>query len=169
MLRALEDVKICGVSKILDTASRVVSNIFDMMSFREKRAWISFVSLLVVCVFYMWNFARVMAGWARPGVAFRASLWAIIIFVIADVMLHIALRLESPQDSRTPKDEREQLIDMKASQIAFPVLMIGALAAVGMIHVTTKGWVIAHAVLLAVGVAATVRFGGQVLYYRRGV
>src|SRR5262245_20688121 len=133
------------MSKILDTALRGVSNIFDIMSFREKSAWISFVSLLIVCVFYLWNFARVMAGWAPPGVAFRASLWAIIVFVVADVLLHIVLRLQSPADARTPKDERERLIDMKASQLAFPVLMIGALGTVGMMHVTTKGWVISHA------------------------
>ena len=49
------------------------------------------------------------------------------------------------------------------------MLLAGALASVGLMHVTRSGWVIAQHVFLAVMVAGLVKFGGQIFYFRRGV
>ena len=46
----------------------------------------------------------------------------------------MAVAIQSPREARTPKDERERLIDMKAARLAFPVLLVGAFAAIGALH-----------------------------------
>jgi hypothetical protein len=58
---------------------------------------------------------------------------------------------------------------MRATRLAFQVLVGGALAGVGTIHLTSSLWVVSQVVLFAVVVAELVRFGGQIVYFRRGV
>ena len=47
--------------------------------------------------------------------------------------------------------------------------MLGALGCVWLMHYTRSAWAIGQHVLMAVVVAELVRFGGQILHYRRGV
>ena len=64
-------------------------------------------------------------------------------------------------------DERERLIDMRATRVAFYVLLVGAMASVGMVHLTSRAWVVQQVVLVAIVLAELVRFGGQILLFRR--
>jgi hypothetical protein len=138
------------------------------MSFREKSVWISFVSIAVVFAAYFWNVARVLAGQVEARAVYLVSIGLLAAFVVLEIVLHLALALQAPDQARAPRDERERLIDMKATRVAFQVLVIGALAGVGLLHVTSSTWVMAQAVLLAIVVAELVRFGGQILFFRRG-
>jgi hypothetical protein len=61
-----------------------------------------------------------------------------------EVVLHVATALQSPRATRTPKDERERLIDLKATRLAFPVVLVGAFAAMGTMHLDAGRWVMAH-------------------------
>jgi hypothetical protein len=83
------------------------------------------------------------------------------------VVLRVAIRLQAPSEARKPRDEREQLIEMRATRVAFPVLVVGALAGVGMMHLTRSAFMVAQYVLLAIVVAELVKFGGEILYYRQ--
>ncbi len=139
------------------------------MSFREKSAWISFVTILLVFGAYFWNVRQVLAGNAEFGTAFEVEIGLIVAFVLIEIVLHIALAMQAPSEARAPRDEREQLIEMRATRVAFQVLVIGALACVGLMHLTRSAWAIGQHVLLAVVVAQLVRFGGQIVYFRRGV
>ena len=79
------------------------------MSFREKSAWISLVSLVVVFGAYFSYIGLVLAGLARN--RFALFLVMVAVFILAEVVLHLVIATESPRDARTPKDEREQLIE----------------------------------------------------------
>lgn len=136
------------------------------MSFREKSAWISFVSILLVFVPYFWNVARVVHGWGT--FPFTLAVGFLAAFVLIEIGAHAALALRAPAEARTPKDERERLIEMKATQVAFQVLVLGALTGVGAMHLTNSVWVMGQAVLLAIVVAELVKFGGQILHFRQG-
>ena len=138
------------------------------MSFREKSAWISFVTILVVFGIYFWHSVRVLTGSVEFSAVFRVEVGLIAAFVVLEVVLHIALTLQAPNEAWTPRDERERLTDMRATRVAFQVLVVGALAGVG-IHLTSSVWVVSQVVLFAVVVAELVRFGGQIVYFRRGV
>ena len=139
------------------------------MSFREKSSWISFVSILLIFGAYFWNIARIVGGEvsARQGSVISISLIAA--FVVVELVLHIAVAVQSPKEARAPKDELERLIELKATKVAFQVLVVGALAGVGMIHITKSAWVVGQHVLLAIVFAELVKFGVQILYFRRGV
>jgi len=137
------------------------------MSFREKSAWISFVTILLVFVPFFWNSYRQFQGavTGREGVTTAFAL--LLTFVVLEIVLHLIVAIRAPQEAKTPRDEREQLIDMRATRVAFYVLLVGAMAGVGMVHLTSRAWVIQQVVLLAVVVAELVRFGGQILLFRR--
>src|SRR5262245_7455501 len=104
------------------------------MSFREKSAWISFVLVLIVFVYWLQNFIRVEAFGFRDPAPMTLALRTRLAFVVAEVLLHIAIALKAPREARTPKDEREKLIDLKAARVGFYVLALGAWAAVGSMH-----------------------------------
>src|SRR5215471_10105706 len=96
------------------------------MSFREKSAWISFGCLLAVGGFWFRNIVRVElyhVRQANPMLAFLSLLGALI---LAEIALHLVIALRDPKEARTPKDEREKLIDLKAARVGFYVLMTGA-------------------------------------------
>jgi hypothetical protein len=137
------------------------------MSFREKSAWVSFLTILAVSIPFFWNSYRQYTG-DRPGrEAVATAMWLLVGFVVLEIALHIVLALRAPHEARSPRDEREQLIDMRATRLAFHVLVLGAMAAVGMVHVTRSAWVIQQVVLFAIVIAELVKFGGQIVYFRR--
>jgi hypothetical protein len=102
------------------------------------------------------------------GNTFRLFLVLVAALVVLDVALHVAIAIQSPRDARTPKDERERLIDMKATRLAFPVLLVGAFAAIGTLHLDVGRWEMAHVMLLGIVLAELTRFGAQIVYHRRG-
>jgi hypothetical protein len=57
---------------------------------------------------------------------------------------------------------------MKATRLAFPVLLVGAFAAIGTLHLDVGRWEMAHVMLFAIVVAELTRFGTQIVYHRRG-
>ena len=137
------------------------------MSFREKSAWISVICLLAVFIPFFWNSYRQFTGQVDGSAAVSVALWLLVTFVVLEIVLHAAIALQAPKDAASPRDERERLIEMRATRVAFQVLVLGALAAVGTLHLTRSAWVIQQVVLLAIVVAELVKFGGQVLLFRR--
>ncbi len=137
------------------------------MSFREKSAWISFLSILGVFIPFFWNSYRQFSGQVDGPTALSVAVWLLVAFVVLEIVLHAAVALQAPSDARSPRDERERLIEMRATRIAFQVLVVGALAGVATIHLTRSAWVMQQVVLLAIVLAELVKFGGQIVLYRR--
>jgi len=138
------------------------------MSFREKSAWISLVLLLGIFGTYFWNSQRVLAGRLDHDDFFRIGVILIVLFVVLEIVLHVLVAIQSPKEARTPKDERERLIEMKATTVAFHVLVAGGLLSIATIHFGWGSYAITQHVLLSIVVAELVKFGGQIAYYRRG-
>jgi hypothetical protein len=137
------------------------------MSFREKSAWISFFCLLGFGAFWLRNVIRVEAFHVReanPMLAFVSLLGALI---LADIVLHIVIAVRNPKEARTPKDERERLIDLKAARVAFYVLTAGAWLSIATLHLNFDRLRIADSVLGAIIVAELVKFATQIALYRR--
>jgi archaellum biogenesis protein FlaJ (TadC family) len=139
------------------------------MSFREKSAWISFVSILVVFGAYFWNANRILQGAVETHRGFVISVGLLAAFVLIEIVLHVTVAMQAPEEALAPKDEREQLIELKATRVAFQVLVVGALAGVAMMHITRSVWVMGQHVLLAIVFAELVKFGVQIRYFRGGV
>jgi hypothetical protein len=140
------------------------------MSFREKSAWISFVSLLAVFGSYFTYIGMVLAGLARN--RFALFLMMALVFIVAEVALHVVIASRSPRDARTPRDEREQLIELKATRTAFYVLLISAFGALATVHLQLSDpddhlWLMMQAILFSVVLAEAVKFGREIVLYRR--
>jgi uncharacterized membrane protein YfcA len=131
------------------------------MSFREKCAWISFVLLVLLIV----GFAL---GGHVEGAGFHYFLALVLGFALLQVVLRLIVAWQAPKDARTPKDERERLIDLKASRIGFYALVAGVLLAMLAVHWHGNPWSGLHTMILAVLVAWAIKFAGEIFYYRRG-
>lgn len=138
------------------------------LSFREKSVWISLISILVVFIPFFWNSYRQYTGQVDGSSAVTVAFSLLVAFVVLELVLHAVVALQAPAEARSPRDEREHLIEMRATRIAFQVLVVGALAAVATVHLTSRAWVMQQVVLLAIVVAELVKFATQVVLFRRG-
>ncbi len=68
-----------------------------------------------------------------------------------------------------PKDERETLIDLKATRTAFYVLFGGALFSIFTMHFRVNVWMLSQFVLFSIVVAELVKFARQIVLFRRGL
>ena len=134
------------------------------MALREKSAWMSFWTTLVVYGAY---FAYVgQAAVAGRPVGFAGPLTTCIFaLVVLQVGLQIIIAALN-REPRGPRDERERLIDLTASTRAFYVLQVAAMGAAVTVYFFDKG-LMANAVILALALSELVRHGGIVLGYRR--
>uniref|UniRef100_B0T707 DUF2178 domain-containing protein n=1 Tax=Caulobacter sp. (strain K31) TaxID=366602 RepID=B0T707_CAUSK len=135
------------------------------MALREKSAWISFWTTLVVYGGYFAYVAKAALD-GRP-LGFAGPLTAcILVLVVLQVGLQILLAALS-REPRTAQDERERRIDLEASTRAFYVLQVAAMGAAITVYFADKT-MMAHAVILALAVSELARHGGVILGYRRG-
>lgn len=136
------------------------------MSFREKSAWISLLSMAGIYSLYFWS----LRPWgARPsGTAFGGLLGTVIALVVVQIVLTIAVASFAPKEAHAPRDEREKLIDLKATRFAYAVLA-GSVACACFFGGFEPPIVFNVNALLFMLVAAEIlRSGSQIVLYRRG-
>ena len=137
------------------------------MSFREKSAWVTLIAIAFVVGLYYMHAPRVLdprsGGWEL-----HILVLCFAAFIVIDLVAHVVLYLRYPKDARTPKDERERLIDMKAVRIAYWVFVAGAFLSVATLHAGATVGGIAYLVLTAFAVSQLVKHAARVIYYRRG-
>lgn len=138
------------------------------MSFREKSDWLSFVSLCLMGIYFA-EVVRGLLGGAHPGGPYYFVLfWALVaVLVVIQVVTHIVLAIRAPDDARTPVDEREDLIHLRATRPAYFVLLVGTFLTIGTMHMGFSIWQFAHCVLFTIWFAELVRYGLRLYYYRR--
>ncbi|HVJ31057.1 MAG TPA: hypothetical protein VNA66_12165 [Gammaproteobacteria bacterium] len=134
------------------------------MSFREKCAWISFVLLVLLAVGFALGGHLQMDG--IDGLHYFLAL--ILGFALLQVLLRVIVARQAPKDARTPKDERDQLIDLKSARIGFYALVAGVLLSLLLVHVHGNPWSGLESMVLAVLVAWAMKFASEIVYYRRG-
>ena len=141
------------------------------MSFREKSDWLSFSSLCLLCI-YFFEIGRGVLGGNHPGGPYYyfTLFWVLVVaLVVIQVVTHIVLAIRAPQDAKTPLDERERLIRLRATQPAYFVLLVGAFSTIGTMHMGFNTWQFAHCILFVIWIAELLRYGMRLFYYRRAV
>jgi hypothetical protein len=138
------------------------------MSFREKSAWITLISILLVFVLYVLHVPNMFEP--DPGIwELHVVGMTIVTFIVIEVVAHIVLYLKFPKDARTPKDERERLIDLKATRLAAYVFVLGTFVAIMTPHFGVTGFAVTLYVIFAFVIAEIVNYSARIIYYRRGV
>jgi hypothetical protein len=136
------------------------------MAFREKSAWISLVLTLGVYGVYFFNAWRALSAGQPFGIG-GAMTVTVVTLVVLQIIAHIAMAILTRNDARAPRDEREQLISVRATAAAFYVLMSGAVAAAICVYFGDK-YFIANAALAAVVLGQSAQYAGIIIGYRRG-
>ena len=139
------------------------------MSFREKSAWITLIAILIVAAGYMTH--GMFWGLNPPANPrwLEALIGVTVIFVAIEIVGHVVLAVRYPKDARTPKDERERLIDLRAERVAAYVYVVGSLIAISTVHLGANRIAIVNAVLLAFILAEIVNYSARIVFHRRGV
>jgi hypothetical protein len=138
------------------------------MSFREKSTWITFVLLLVVFGYYFVSVAWQMIHPVHPHTNFFMLFFALLlVIVVMEAVLHVIAAIRSPADAKTPADERERLIALKAKRPAFFVLLIAAFLSVGVAHLGVGVWPMLNAMLFAIWLGQLTNYGAQLYFYHR--
>src|SRR5271154_6792589 len=119
------------------------------MSFREKTAWLSLIAMVVAYVPY---FALVIGGSlpARPLPDLRQLSVFAGVSIVRMLILGIGylyLRFGSPQEARTPLDERDLAIKSRSTSSAYYVLIAGMIYVGVFMPFSSAGWVIINAAL----------------------
>lgn len=130
------------------------------MSFREKSAWITLTAILVVSAVY---FLIVPASQRA-----QSFVYCVLAFVAIEIVGHLVVFVRAPRDARTPRDERERLIDLRAVRTAAYVYVVGSFAAVATLHTGASAVEVGNGVLLAFIAAEIVNYTARILYHRRG-
>lgn len=140
------------------------------MSFREKSAWVSFVCLLLLTfgVLHSMHFHAHDAQGHDVIDPLHLALAIFVGFLVLQVVLHLIIAAQSPKDARTPKDERERFIELRAARIGFYSLVVGELIAMAAFHAHGRVGTLMWTVLLAILIAWLIKLGSEIVFYRRG-
>src|SRR5271154_3271197 len=87
------------------------------MSFREKSAWISILSMSGIYGFYFWSV--ILAGPQAGGFRFGGLLATIVALVVVEIVLTVVVAIFSPREAKAPRDERDKLIELRAVRVAY--------------------------------------------------
>lgn len=138
------------------------------MSYREKVAWLSLLSMLAVFIpYFSWtalhppgpeipNFGQ-MALYAVTSLS-----WALILGIG-----HLLLRRSAPLEAKLPLDERDIAIAHKARGYAYGVLITGMILVGGVMPFTNGGWEIANTAFFMIVLAEGVFSAFIIRAYRR--
>ena len=91
----------------------------------------------------------------------------IIALTVIHIVAHIVVAILKPSEARSEMDERERAIARNAGAIAYHVLAFGIVVAIGTTLFCWTAFVAVNAVLLAFILAETVRYGLEIIAYRR--
>ncbi len=141
------------------------------MPFREKRAWISFVSIFLVSIVYFSYLILVYLRDPLPPFNYLAhlALLAISAFVLLEIALLVGLNMISSKEERMPKDERELMIEARATKIAYISLLIMSFIAAALVvhHPPRFSWLMGNLVILAIVLAELIKHGTVIVLFRR--
>ncbi len=135
------------------------------MPFREKLAWISLFSMSLIYGVYFWS---VMHAWPQTGhFNFGNLLSTVIALVVVQVVLTVAVAIATPKEAKAPKDERERLIELKATRVAYAGLATSI--ALACFFGTFDPPIVfnTNALLFVLVTAELLRSGCQIIQYRR--
>jgi len=136
------------------------------MSFREKAAWISLLSMSGIYTSYFWSVVH--SGSWRGSVPFGPLLMTVIALVVVQVTLIIVVAAFAPKDAGAPPDERERIIELRATRFAYTVLTASIACACFFGAFDPPMIFNANALLFLLVMAEILHSASRIVQYRRG-
>jgi hypothetical protein len=135
------------------------------MSFREKSAWISLVSMSGIYAVYFWSVFR--SGHQAGGFHFGGLLETVIAIAVVQTVLTIVVAISAPKEAKAPRDEREKLIDLRATRFAYAALATSVACACFFGAFNPPIVFNTNALLFVLVIAEILRSCCQIVQYRR--
>jgi hypothetical protein len=120
----------------------------------------------MLCIYgvYFWSVKH-----AAPSVGsfrFGSLLETIIALVVVQAVLTVAAAILTPAEAKAPRDERERLIELRATRVAYAGLATGVSLACFFGALNPPMVFDTNALLLVLVTAELVRSGSQIIQYR---
>lgn len=135
------------------------------MPFREKVAWVSVVTTVLV-----WGsfFGTMAATRGRlPGEVYLTGfIAAIVVQAILAAVAAIVIAVQAPKDASAASDERDTVIARRSSAIAYPVLLVLVLCVAGSLHLGLDARGMAYGIMGAIVLSEIVHYAAQIVGYR---
>ncbi|MEO7251813.1 MAG: hypothetical protein ABIW30_04305 [Arenimonas sp.] len=140
------------------------------MPYREKTAWLSLIAMALTfgpyfAIVAQWGpvHGDVVANLGQLGLYAKAALSQVVLLGLG----HLILRRGSPEEARTPPDERDLAIMRRSTTFAYYVLIAGVIQVGVIMPFLFTGWAIVNAALCMIVAAEIVRYAVVVASYRR--
>ena len=136
---------------------------------RERFAWVQLTALVLIFGVYFVVVSVLQRSQPGPTFLQQIGILAIASGSLGVIVLADRMRTWFGPERKVKPDERDRLIEYRASAIAYYVLMGGMLYVGCFLPFVASGWKIVNATLFFVVVAEIVHHGLIVLGYRRGL
>ena len=137
------------------------------MPFREKIAWVSVVTTVLV-----WGtFFGLMAttgGHVHGKIYMVGFFGAAIVQAILAAGAAIVVALWSPREASASRDERDRTISRQSYAVAYPVLLTAVVCVAASLHLGLSAIGMAYGIMGAIVIAEIVHYGAQIVGYRTG-
>lgn len=136
------------------------------MPFKEKIAWISVITTIVVWGAY---FGFLFGDRSLPSpVQLVGFVGAVVVQTILVTAAAIVTAVLSPKDASAASDERDRAVSRRAYALAYPVLLSLIVCVAASMHFGVDAKGMALGIMGAIVVAEIVHYGAQIVGYRRG-
>ena len=136
-------------------------------SFEEKSIWIS---LLTISLIFGYYFVRIFQMAFQDDINVAQSIVllisVIVMVIIVEVVFHIIIALK---DRPEALDERDRMIELKATRNAYFVLVFGIFLPMAGIAAQVRPFIVAHVIMFIFVLSEITKFLTQLFYYRRGI
>lgn len=136
-------------------------------SFQEKSIWISLATISLIFGYYFIRIFQMIAGNEIDAIQSIVILITLIVLVIiVEIVFHIIIALRTKPEA---KDERDRLIELKATRNAYFLLVFGIFISIGSIAASVQPFIVAHVIMFFFILSEIAKFLTQLVYYRKGV
>lgn len=134
------------------------------MPIKEQFARVWLITMLVTYLAYFT--AVVVVGETTP--LAQIGMFAATVVVQVIVIGSASALMEIRHKGGPKTDERDQMIDQRATRVAYQLLICGMIVVGCLMPFNNSGWKIFHAAVFSIALAEIVRHGMIVSMYRRG-
>ena len=140
------------------------------MSFQEKSIWISLgLTLLIFGSYFSTAFTVFQDPEVSNSTLTGLFIGAIILVVIIQIVLQSALAIAHRKEAGIGNDERDNLIELKATRISHFILVFGVWATGLAMFLLLSPVVMANIIMFFFILSEIVSYCMRLIYYRRGI
>lgn len=153
----------------------------NIMSYKEKSIVLSLLITLYLIYAYYSGLINLVDNNQLNEENFKNLLMKTTTFIsILAIVAHIVIAILHAKEANNNDDERDKLIEMKSSQTAYFILVLGVIFTVIQVQLSeyfdsginfsslSMGYNMMHYIIMSLLLAEVTRYSYQLFYYRRG-